>query len=544
MIRKVVLIPLLITLSLLAQPVKPKPNARVPLYLMGPPSKEKMKIALMSEVVEVEGEHSQLIRAGVKPIFYDWLFARYGDEMNSSYLVPFQGPYGKALAYDYGSEKVRRWRVRELVDRMVRENYTGVFFDWFPNACNEELAEEEAPGYLEEFKRRHPNLTLKEALLSFIRELREEAKKRGIDIIIVSNQAYRCDPEAMASVDWDISESYFTDVRESHFTTVDGRTVLFPWEQSWDSPALYVPLLVSSKLEEARKLNFRLGFTHLSYAIPGDVDAAFYAFAGAMVFGHDGIAQSPFEGDVVYYPPPNSYWLGCMRKRINSSQWAMSAYDLGLVAAGQVRFVSPFKWLVYDLKTGEVKRLGLIGGEKPWGSVFLRVPEKVAYVSCKKLNLPLWDDMLTEHLLKSLRCPVKVRKASVSDLKWWSSWREPNKEVLIVANDIDWELSGRALYEELTKEGIKVDRAPLNGSLMIMLDYKAVIVLGGPKSPVIGEVLKPLLSHAKEKGILGPGRLFIWIWGKDRFETRKKTLDRMEEVKGDVKKVLVRPCRW
>ncbi len=541
------ILPLAILLLLSLKPLTslsavtaPEPNAKVPLYLMGPPTPERMRIALISEVVEVEGEHEELIRAGVKVIFYDWLFAKYGEEMNSSYLISFQGPYGKAMAYDYGSERVRKWRAKELVDRMIRERYDGVFFDWFPNACDPELAEEVAPGYVKEFKRRHPDLTLKKALLKFIEELRKEGRKRGIEVLIISNQAYRCDPDVMAAVDWDISESYFTTVEQ-------GRTHFMPWEQSWDSPAFYVPILVSNKLEEARKINFRLKFTHLSYALPGDREAAFYSFAGAMIFGHDGIAQTPFEiGSVVTYPPPNSYWLGCLREVVNSSYWAMAAYDLGIVAAGQVKFESPYHWLVYDLKEGIVKRLGLEGKDRPWGSVYLRVPEKVAHISCLNKSLPVWDDMLTEPLLETLNssCRVKVEKTA-RGLEAWSSWREPSKEVLIVANEIDWELSGELLADRLRKEGIIVERAPLNVTgLFMLLDAKAVVILGGPRSPILGKLLKPLLSKAGDKAIIGPGRLLLWIWGRDRFETREETLRRTEDVVRQVKKVLVRPCKW
>ena len=71
--------------------------------------------------------------------------------------------------------------------------------------------------------------------------------------------------------------------------------------QDWESLATCVPELVSSTQDEARRLNFRLGFTHVSYAEPGDGEAALYAFAGAMVFGHDGTALAPseLEGEVL-----------------------------------------------------------------------------------------------------------------------------------------------------------------------------------------------------------------------------------------------------
>ncbi|MDK2372675.1 MAG: hypothetical protein QI197_04785 [Candidatus Korarchaeota archaeon] len=78
---------------------------------------------------------------------------------------------------------------------------------------------------MEEF-RKSPGESLQEALLPFIGELREEGERRGLRVFIVSNQAYRCGPRVMASADWNVSESHFTDVRNGD----DGLLPIGGWE--------------------------------------------------------------------------------------------------------------------------------------------------------------------------------------------------------------------------------------------------------------------------------------------------------------------------
>ncbi len=551
---RVYLVPLLLILSGLVatSTPHPEPNDRIHLYLMGQPTPARTGVALLSEIVEVEPVEDalrELRRSGVRPIFYDWLFARYEWEAvgwnESLFLVRFEGPYGPALAYDYGSEDVRSLRAKELVDRMVKWGYGGIFFDWFPVACDPEMAEEEAPGYMEEFRRRHPNGSLQESLLSFLDMIREEGERRGLRVLIVSNQAYRCGARVMASVDWDISESYFTDVR-------NGTTVLFPWEAgNWESPATYVPKLVESTYEEARRLNFRLGFTHVSYALPGDVDASFYAFAGAMTFGHDGIALAPseLEGEVLRDGVPNAYWLGCFQYRVNSSEWALAVYDLGIVAAGQVPLKVPGELRgmeVYDLREGRVRRLDVIGSDGPWGAVFLRLPTKLGVLSCpgERLEVSLWSD-LVEGLLETLaslgNCSISVREPSQAEMVESWSWREARREVVVVANDIDWEMSGLLLEKRLREEGIQVSRAPLSfqGMKEALLDSKVLIILGGRRSSITGPLMEPVTSRLEGwEGRLRPGRLVMWLWGQDRYGTREVTLSHLEGVVSEVKEVL------
>ena len=527
----------------------PDPNGRIHLYLMGSPTPQRMEVARIAEIVEVE-RVSRALRelGGSRAIFYDWLFARYEWERSwldeRRFLVRFDGPYGPALAYDYGSEEVRSLRAKELVDTMVRWGYDGVFFDWFPVACDPELAEESAPGYVRAFSGRHPGQSMKEALLEFLKELREEGERRGLSVVVVSNQAYRCGPEVMASVDWDISESYFSDVRDG--------TVLRPWETgNWDSPATYVPLVVSSVYDEARKINFRLGFTHLSYATPGDREAAFYAFAGAMVFGHDGIAQAPseMEGEVVpAHDYPNAYWLGCFQYRMNASEWALAVYDLGIVGAGQVplRVPDEIRGLFYDLKGGQIVHLSEMGREGPWGAVYLRIPDRLISLSCPSLEVRVPWSELTEGAMRSISnrggCDLEVVELGEGEgISHFSLWREARREVAIVANDIDWEVSGLLLAGRLREEGIDVFRAPLTlqGLKEALLDSKVVIVLGGPESPVTGSLLEPLTSRTVGwEDRLGPGRVIMWLWGEDRYKTRGEVISHLQGMISGVKEVL------
>ncbi len=528
----------------------PRPNARISLYFMGPPTEDKLSLAKMADIVEAAelspGVRSELIDAGARLMLYDWIFATYewdaGGYRREDFLVSFDGPYGRALAYDYGSEELRRERIVRLLDEISDGGYSAIFFDWFPVACSEDWASE-VPGYLEEFRERHPNLTLWEALREFLVGLREEAEARGIDLVIVSNQAYRCGAEPLRYVDWDISESYFSDV-------VQGYTVLFPWDaDSWESPAMYVPELVVQPYEEARRRNPRLGFFHLSYALPdrGGREAAFYSFAGARVFGHDGAAYSPSEvwGEVQLEDLPNLYWLGCWRGSAFGDRWAIGVYDAGLVAVGQAPAAVPEglvgAWAL-DLYDGVLLELPstLDFGRDPWGRVFLLMAEEGAEVRCTswELEVPVYGKVARaaiETIAAAGDCEVRIYALSRQGaLELWSEWREPGIEVAILSNDIDWNLTGTRLADEIRQMGVEVRRARLDqeGLRLAMLDSKVLILLGGPESPHLGDLLRPLTRALGGPGIydLGPGRVLIWLWGEDRFSTRKYALDNLDVV--------------
>ncbi len=529
----------------------PEPNARISLYFMGPPTEDRLRLAKMAELVETTRlppeVRSELLEGGVKLMMYDWIFAAY--EWDSAayrpehFLVSFEGPYGRALAYDYGSEELRRERIRVLLDSMSEGGYTAVFFDWFPVACSEDWASE-VPGYVDAFRERHPNLTLWEALREFLIELRAGAAERGIDLVIVSNQAYRCGPEPLEYVDWDISEAYFSDV-------VDGSTELFPWDvNSWESPARYVPELVIPPYEEARVSNPRLGLFHLSYALPGRAsrEAAFYSFAGARVFGHDGMASSPSEagGEIPPEYLPNLYWLGCWRGSSFGGEWALGVYDAGVVAVGQAPARVPEDLVgrpAYDLYEGEIVELPetLDFGEGPWGRVFLLLPERLASVRCSswELEVPVYS-VVTPAALEAIAlaggCEVRVTAVDPRRaVGLWPEWREPRTEVTILANDIDWNLTGAGLADLIRRTGAEVRRAPLNwsGLRSAILESKVLIVLGGPESPVLGGILSPLTSALGGPGVfdLAPGRVLIWLWGEDRFATREYALERVDLVR-------------
>jgi len=467
----------------------PVPNGRIPLYFLT----EDGNVSLVNLSIMVESE--VVLPGTAKFLHYDWIFARYW-EPPENYLLEFEGPYGRAFAYDYGDPAVREERAREIIDYLIANNYSGVFFDWFAALCD--------PGqeYLEEFERRHPGLTPREALLAFISELREEGKRRGLDVIVVSNQAYRCGAEVMAAVDWDISESYFTE-----YSNV---TRLLPWEtNNWESPATYVPVLVENTYREARRINPRLGFTHLNY---GDTrEAAFYALAGARVFGHDGTLEDPIEA--------NLYWLGCYLGMINSSRWAIGLYDAAIVAAGEVPFRVPvFRGsLAYDLKEGTWVELDTIGQFGPWGNVYL-LPQRHYRVLCGAPVLEGTSKEALEVLARLGGCVVVE-----GNVTW--DFEPPSVGVSIVANDVDWNLSGRLLAEALAERGIGVERAEITplGLKRALLDSALVIILGGRESPVIGELLEGFMGVETT----GPGRRVVWLWGDDRYGTRARVLEEL-----------------
>ncbi len=532
----------------------PRPNARISLYFMGPPTEDRLRLARRADIVEAAElppeARSELLDAGVRLMMYDWIFAAYEWDAEGyrpgDFLVSFDGPYGRALAYDYGSEGLRRRRVLNLLDALADGGYSAVFFDWFPAACSEEWASE-VPGYVEAFRERHPNQTLWEALREFLLELREGAEERGIDLVIVSNQAYRCGHEPMEYVDWDISESYYSDV-------VQGATVLFPWDgSSWESPAMYVPELVVRPYEEARRRNPELGFFHLSYALPdrGGREAAFYSFAGARVFGHDGAAYAPseVEGEVQLEDLPNLYWLGCWRGSTFGDRWAIGVYDAGLVAVGQAPATVPEglvgAWAL-DLYDGVLLELPstLDFGRDPWGRVFLLMAKEGAEIRCTswELEVPVYGEVARaamETIAAAGGCEVRIHALSRRGaLELWSEWREPGIEVAILSNDIDWNLTGTRLADEIRQMGVEVRRARLDqeGLRLAMLDSKVLILLGGPESPHLGDLLRPLTRALGGPGIydLGPGRVLIWLWGEDRFSTRKYALDNLDVVRETV----------
>lgn len=113
----------------------------------------------------------------------------------------------------------------------------------------------------------------------------------------------------------------------------------------------------------------------------------------------------------------------------------------------------------------------------------------------------------------------------------YSRLRKPQIErVGVIANDIDYSLSFNVIREAFERRGVEVDYLGSGTRALINAQkYRAVIILGGPKAPIIGRGVIPIIGEER-KGLEERGWVIItrpWgtgiavvIAGADRYLTR------------------------
>ncbi|MCD6167764.1 MAG: hypothetical protein J7J33_00435, partial [Caldisericia bacterium] len=130
-------------------------------------------------------------------------------------------------------------------------------------------------------------------------------------------------------------------------------------------------------------------------------------------------------------------------------------------------------------------------------------------------------------------------------VEWASSfeYKPVLRNVVILANDIDWELKGKVLAESLERAGFKVTRVYAKD----FDKYKSerfIVILGGPKAyDGVGEIVQEVLSEKEQELVIeGKRRIFVkanvWtepqlviiIAGKDRHLTAGKIIEYLDSL--------------
>ena len=247
-------------------------------------------------------------------VAYEWSAGFYKDEHNpltawalkhpDALLTPKPNDEG-AYFYDMCDEKLLQKRIAYLIERKKELGIAGYFFDW----ANEEFLHE--PSFatlLRRFKTRHPHTTYASCLARFYAALKEAG------VLIVTNQAYR-NPELLEAVDYDMCESYMTQIHDSKaMANIEGTITFIP-------TTTFVPLEeVFEYFAHFSKLKQRYGYKqmiYMNYAAPlfephGDrlaakkpTDVIYYNYVLAKLGGFYSFTEVPFdhslERDPLYF---------------------------------------------------------------------------------------------------------------------------------------------------------------------------------------------------------------------------------------------------
>lgn len=130
-------------------------------------------------------------------------------------------------------------------------------------------------------------------------------------------------------------------------------------------------------------------------------------------------------------------------------------------------------------------------------------------------------------------------------VEWASSfeYKPVLKNVVILANDIDWELKGKVLAESLERAGFKVTHVYAKDFDKYRTE-RLIIILGGPKAyEGVGEIVQEVLNEKEQELIIeGKRRIFVkanvWtkpqlvivIAGKDRHLTAGKIIEYLDSL--------------
>lgn len=196
----------------------------------------------------------------VKP---DWLLTREP--------VTGAAAEGGKLAhwYDFANPNLIAARAAYLAGLLANSGYNGYFFD---TPGFESLP----PPAQEAFRASHPGLDYNRCLGDFFGALRRQLPAGKL---IFTNQGYRHADYFLPHADLDLTESYFTYIK-------DGATKLRPWhdpEKPWESIRTPMVELVG----KAEKKWPRVRFVHVNYAAGPSEEAALYGYAAAKLFGHE-----------------------------------------------------------------------------------------------------------------------------------------------------------------------------------------------------------------------------------------------------------------
>lgn len=243
----------------------------------------------------------RLHAAGTRVLFYEWSVAFYDSratEWQRSLSrhrrrallnrAPLTGGVGSNTAgawyFDPASKEHRTQRAAEIVRRLERSGYDGVFFDTT-------TFESVHPAARKEYLRRHPRIAYDEAFADFLRDLRGRLPKG----VLFTNQGYRSAEHYLPHVDWDLTESLIT-----------SRGRLRPWNDP-DRPWESIQFVMRTMIEPVMQRYPRVRFAHLNYIEDASPETVRTVVAVAQLFGGEGFVVAPAledETDPIYFRDP------------------------------------------------------------------------------------------------------------------------------------------------------------------------------------------------------------------------------------------------
>lgn len=312
---------------------------------------------------------------------------------------PLPGPPGTPPSYyfDLSASELRQWLAAQLAHWRGETGYSGFFLDMAGSTALPERV-------LALWQATRPGLSYDQAFVELLRAVRDADPQA----IIMTNQAFRTLPAALALVDYDLTESYGTSYDWGPRATVGDLTLAETFYRGWQGPAglkaLYAQ--VEKALAHAQP---RRGFIYLDYMRPRyrppaaegqpwqpevDAEAVYYSYVAARLWGQESFCSGWFAG--MEYEGPLYFAdlgrpLGDGPQEVGAA--VMREYERGLVAllsgpiaaevevplmAASAELYDIFSDQVIPLREGramirmEPARSQLTGAVTPVGRVFLK----------------------------------------------------------------------------------------------------------------------------------------------------------------------------
>jgi hypothetical protein len=342
-------------------------------------NKKELKWARKFNIVELGGidddkiNYNFLKKQGVLSIpfhvGYDWMpsFYYYTSGQNRNFIkwiyknknkttLNPKGPYlhCKENHYDWcedyyynlGDKKVFDARIDDLIQNMKRTGFNGLFFDW---ASGGYILEKEYESIYKNFRKLNPGKDYFSLVGNFYKKLKK------LDILVVTNQAFRKEKYLLPFVTYDMTESYITtDVNIDRKIQIQGKgwvekiptTNYYPINKNSNSlkDSLYYINLLTNYKKKYKKYGFK-NFIYLNYLAPNfkkifdsasvyrmekPKNGIYFSYAMAKLTDNIVYAEVPYnrklERDDVYF-----YDLG---KPLSKSYGKVSVID------GYIRFYS------------------------------------------------------------------------------------------------------------------------------------------------------------------------------------------------------------
>ena len=155
--------------------------------------------------------------------------------------------------YNLGSTEVIIRRVEDIKENIISKKFDGVFFDW---ASGRYLYDSEYKLLLENFKQKNSNEEYLEQVAEFYKQLRAKG------IFVVTNQAFRADEYLLKYIQYDMTESYITTVRNTNYNIKTDQGLIKNMQISDYYPASKDDMNISDTLTLIDRLDsYRLKYT-------------------------------------------------------------------------------------------------------------------------------------------------------------------------------------------------------------------------------------------------------------------------------------------